>query len=133
MHFGPLVAAGGPVVGGGAGVDGGNPGNDVVVVCAVPSGASWNAYTPAIVPAAATPRSRMPATAYSVSLSATAPPATPPPISFDHSTSPVFTSTARNVKSVVLPVNATPLTIDDGANVGAAASCCHASAPFATS
>src|SRR5436190_23865546 len=129
MQSGPGGALGSGAVSGGATVVGGSVPAVGFVVVVAPGGPSSNAYTPASVPAASTPGSRIPATATTVSPATAAPPAMPPASCCDHSTSPECRSIARSVKSVVLPANATPLTIALAAYVGAASPCCHAISP----
>src|SRR4051812_10989396 len=133
MHLGSAGALGSGAVGGGASGVGGSVPFTTPVVAVVPAGPSSNAYTPNSWPAAATPGSRMPATATTVSPETATPPAIPPASCCDQSTAPECASTARSVKSVVLPENATPFTIALGANVGAGSLCCHATAPDSAS
>src|ERR1041385_8383155 len=133
MQSGPGGAFGSGAVGGGATVVGGSVPSEACVVVVAPGGPSSKPYTPASVPAAFTPGSRIPATATTVSAGIATPPATPPASCCDHNTAPLRASTARRVKRVVLPANATPFTIALDAYVGAASPCCHATAPVSRS
>src|SRR6476646_10353471 len=105
MHFGPGGAFGSGAVGGGASGIGGSVVFGADVVAVVPSGPSSTAYTPKSLPAAGTPRSRIAATPTTAPPDTATPPATPPASCCDHNTLPDSRSTARRVKSVVLPEN----------------------------